>query len=204
MKKTSKKSLLPLIIKAVALVLGIATICMAFMPFITRTGYAANSITSQLSLSGFDMAFGKTKVTGIDGDFPNWIVFFRDGISSTTTDFAAGTITYKLNPFTGVLIQMIVALLALVLVLISMLFKGKKSKKIGALFLVFAGLCFIAAGIMAFFPVNLGGYSTSITETLGLKTGVEYSSGTGALLFAIFGLASGVVSFIGGLVSCSK
>ncbi len=202
MKKSSKKSILPLIIKATVLILGIATICMAFMPFITGTVYLATIASDPYSLSGFGMAFGTTVTFDSAAAASTWAsLFLRDGIGSSSVS-SAGSVTYTLKPFTGVMIQMIVALVALVLVVLSMLFKGKKSRKIGALFLVFAGLCFIAAGIMGFFPVNLGGYSTNVTGSI--KTGVEYATGTGALLFAIFGLASGAVSFLGGLVSCSK
>ncbi len=199
-KSKAKVSVLSLVIKASVLVLAIAAICMAFLPFVTATTYALGSPVGSVSLSGFFMGFGKTGTYLPTDTLPEWVSF----ANAKNTAVSKDGITYVVNSNIGILITLILALVAAALTLISLFINKKSGRKIVGLFLLFGGLCLIAAGVMAFFPVQFGSYESALTSTGTYKTGLEYTLGTGALLFAIFSLVSGVISFGYGLFNAAK
>lgn len=192
-KKSSKKSG-GLVLKAIVVLLGILAVCMAFLPFVNKTGYAADNVTSVYSLTGFQAAFGASAV--LDGsNLPDWVAF---GVSQATI---GSSVSYSLAPLGGVTATLVIAIVALVIGLVSCLVKDKK---ICGIVLGATGLLFIAAGIMFFFPVQFGGFTNQITIVLGKKSGVEYTLGIGAILSAIFSLIAGLVSLGATAISFKK
>lgn len=198
MKKKAKKiSIFSIIIKASIFVVGVVAICMAFLPFVTQTTYVVEKATSSYSLSGFIMAFGATGTYSKSStNIPDWVYFIDDFAISTKG------ITYTISSNTGALITLILAMVATALTLITLFMTSKKSRKAAGIALLLGGLCFLTAGIMAFFALNFSGYQSSLTE--GYKTGVEYTLGTGAILFAIFSLVGGLFSTVYGLFNATR
>ncbi len=200
MKKKAKKiSIFSIIIKASIFVVGIVAICMAFLPFVTQTTYVVEKATSSYSLSGFIMAFGATGTySKSSANIPDWVYFIDDVAISTKG------ITYTISSNTGALVTLILAMAATALTLITLFMTSKKSRKVAGIVLLLGGLCFLAAGVMAFFPLQFGSYETSFWATGTLKTGVEYTLGTGAILFAIFSLVGGLFSTVYGLFNATR
>lgn len=194
-KKSSKKSG-GLVLKAIVVLLGILAICMAFLPFVNKTGYGTDLIGSgTVSLTGFQAAFGATAV--VDGsNLPGWTYF---GASKAT--ISGGSFSYSLAPLGGVTATLVIAIAALAIGLVSFL---AKDKKVCGIILGVAGLLFITAGIMFFFPVKFGGFESKITEGILGKAGVEYTLGIGAILSAIFSLIAGLVSLGATAISFKK
>lgn len=194
-KKSSKKSG-GLVLKAIVVLLGILAVCMAFLPFVNKTGYGTDLIGSgTVSLTGFQAAFGATAV--VDGSaLPGWTYF---GASKAT--ISGSSISYSLAPLGGVTATIVIAIVALVIGLVSL---AIKDKKICGIVLGVAGLLFITAGIMFFFPVQFGGFKSNVTEGFLGKAGVEYTLGVGAILSAIFSLIAGLVSVGATAISFKK
>ncbi len=201
MKKKAKKiSIFSIIIKASIFVVGIVAICMAFLPFVTKTIYTTGLQSTPVSLSGFIMGFGKTGNFLPTDSNPDWVSFVNAADSSVSKN----GITYVLKANVGVLITLILAMVATALTLITLFMTSKKSRKVAGIVLLLGGLCFLAAGVMAFFPLQFGSYETSFWATGTLKTGVEYTLGTGAILFAIFSLVGGLFSTVYGLFNATR
>lgn len=200
-KSNAKVSALSLVIKASVLILAIAALCMAFMPFVTATAYVAGKAGTPVSLSGFIMGFGKSATfLPTETNYPEWINF----VNASDTTVSKDGITYTVNSNVGILITLILVIVGAALALLSLFMNKKSSKKIAGLCLLFAGLCLIAGGIMAFFPVKFGCYESSLPVGGTYKTGVEYTNGIGAILFAIFSLVSGAISSVYGLLNAAK
>lgn len=195
-KKLSKKKSSGLVLKGVIAVLGILTICMAFLPFVNKTGYGTDLIGSgTVSLTGFQAAFGATAV--VDGStLPGWTYF---GASKAT--ISSGSFSYSLAPLGGVTATIVIAIAALVIGLVSFLVKDKK---VCGIVLGVAGLLFITAGIMFFFPVQFGGFKSNVTDSFLGKAGVEYTLGVGAILSAIFSLVAGLMGIGAAAISFKK
>ncbi len=199
-KSNAKVSVLSIVIKSTVLLLGIVALCMAFLPFVTRNDYLVEKIVSTYSLSGFVMGFGASGTfSSQSANIPDWTYFVKDFSSSS---LSAKGITVSLAANVGVLITLILAIVGIALALLSLFVNKKSGRKVVGIFLLLGGLCFIAAGIMAFFPVQFGSYQSNLTE--GYRTGTEYTLGIGALLFAIFSLVSGLISTVYGLFNAAK
>ncbi len=202
MKKKAKKiSIFSIIIKASIFVVGIVAICMAFLPFVTKTTYAVGSQVVSISLGGFIMGFGKTGTfLPTESNYPDWISFVNAADSSVSKN----GITYVLKANVGVLITLILTMAATALTLITLFINKKSGRKVTGILLLLAGVAFLAAGVMAFFPVQFGSYESTLSITGTYKTGVEYTLGTGAILFAIFSLVGGLFSTVYGLFNATR
>gem|GEM_PF-4090381 len=171
-KKKGKPSFLSLA-GFLSFLLGAAACLFGFAPFVMVKGSVTGGNYGYIT--GFQEAFGAHQKTGNSN--PEWALFADE---STFSEWAA-------SPKTGLLIAMILGIVGAVLVLLSVLFK-KKNVALGALLL--SGAMLLAAGIMFFFPIQFGSYSSDI---------MKCSLGWGALVSGILGILAGVTA-IGAVV----
>ncbi len=165
-KKKGKPSFLSLA-GFLSFLLGAAACLFGFAPFVTAKGSVMGGNYGYIT--GFQEAFGAHQKTGNSN--PEWALFADE---STFSEWAA-------SPKTGLLIAMILGIVGAVLVLLSVLFK-KKNAALGALLL--GGAMLLAAGIMFFFPIQFGSYSSDI---------MKCSLGWGALVSGILGILAGAI-----------
>jgi hypothetical protein len=78
---------------------------------------------------------------------------------------------------------------------VAMLVSAEKGR-IGAGLIAFGGLAAIAAGILFFCAIPLGGFENSSSGGTDVGAAITYSLDIGFLLPGIFGVAGGVLSFI--------
>lgn len=197
-KKLSKKKPSGLVLKGIIALLGILAICMAFLPFVNQTIYGTAILGSgTFSLTGFEAGFGaSTVVNSSTTSLPGWTYFGADKASISN-----GVISYSLSPLGGVTATLVIAIVALVIALVSI---AIKDKKMSGIVLGVVGLLFIVAGVMFFFPVQFGGFETSVSDTIGGKVGTEFSLGIGAILSAIFSLIAGLMGIGAAAISFKK
>ena len=179
------------------LVLSLAALCLGlFLSNVNQTTWAANNAVGTSGIMGAILGFGFSKTVPSGGDIPEWATF--PGVKPSTVD---GNTVYTAPSHTGVMILFILMAAALILTILALLFK---KSKFGALLLVVAGLCLVASGIMAFFPMQMCGFEDKITNVLNLKSGVEYSLGIGSILGGCFGCVGGVLGTGVGAVALLK
>lgn len=185
MKKQKKKNNMILaLVGFLGALLGVAAICMGFLPYVTEIGKVIGKEGELGSFTGFEGAFG---AKGSTADGPAWLVF-ADGHESG----GISTMSSK----SGILILMIVILAGALFAILGSLFKSK----LGKLMLAVGGLAMIAGGVMAFFAINLCGFESAGSATLGY----EYTLGTGATLTGVFGIAGGLLSALSGTYQLIK
>lgn len=179
------------------LVLSLAALCLGlFLSNVNQTTWAASNAVSTSEIMGAILGFGFSKTVPSGEDMPEWATF--PGVKASMAD---GNTVYTAPARTGTMIVFILMAVALVLTILALLFK---KHKFGALLLVLAGLCLVASGIMAFFPMQMCGFEDKITYPLNLKTGVEYTLGIGSILGGCFGCVGGVLGTGVGAVALLK
>lgn len=177
------------------LVLSLAALCLGlFLSNVNQTTWAANNAVGTSGIMGAILGFGFSKTVPSGEDIPEWATF--PGAKPSVVD---GNTVYSTPSHSGVMIVFILMAVALVLTILALLFK---KHKFGALLLVLAGLCLIASGIMAFFPMQMCGFESKLTSSF--KTGVEYTLGIGSILGGCFGCVGGVLGTGVGAVALLK
>lgn len=177
------------------LVLSLAALCLGlFLTNVNQTTWAANNAVGTNEIMGAILGFGFSKTVPSGSDVPEWATF--PGVKISTAD---GNMVYTAPSHAGTMIVFILMATALILTILALLFK---KSKFGALLLVVAGLCLVASGIMAFFPMQMCGFESKLTSSF--KTGVEYTLGIGSILGGCFGCVGGVLGTGVGAVALLK
>ncbi len=177
------------------LVLSLAALCLGlFLSNVNQTTWAANNVVGTSGIMGGILGFGFSKTVPSGGEIPEWGVF--PGVKLSLVD---GGTSYTSPAHAGVMILYILMAVALLLMILALLLK---KSKFGALLLVLGGLCLIAAGIMAFFPMQMSGFESKLTSSF--KNGVEYSLGIGSILAGSIGCVGGVLGTGVGAVALLK
>ncbi len=183
MKKSKKKSKMPLFAGALSFLLGVVSVFMGFLPFVTKVNKIGALNSDPYSLTGFVAAFGASADASSK---PSWLSFVEDASFS-------GKVTYGSK--VGILILFILIAAGALLSLFGALLKGKFGKFVSLI----GGASMIAGGVMAFFSYQLCGY-TNTSDTLT----VVYSLGIGAILSGVFASVGGLFSVASGLIGILK
>jgi FtsH-binding integral membrane protein len=168
-----KRKFLPLFIVGVAIILAVVA---AILPF-------SNGIDKTSSLT----VLGAT-TTSVDYIKGFWLIF---GYSNSS-----GGVSY--DQVIGLLIAWVLIIAAAVFFAVGALamLATQENSKMGEVLIAFGGLLAIAAGVLFFCAIPLGGFENQSAGGNNLGAAVVYSLDIGFLLPGIFGVAGGVLSFI--------